>query len=42
MIMNANLNPSAKTSNVLQTLKEEFRVVLHFAYLVKKVFLFML
>lgn len=39
--MQANVNPSVKKASLLQTLKAEFRVLANFAYLAKKVFLFM-
>ena len=39
--MNSNLNKSTNETNFVSTAKAELRVMLHFAYLAKKVFLFM-
>lgn len=39
--MNANVNPTSKKSTFVQTVKEEFRVFVNFAYVAKKVFFFM-
>ena len=38
--MNAHATTTEKKSNFLQTLKAELRVLVHFAYVAKKVFLF--